>query len=139
MTPTLDAPKATGKIAGMIRRLIHSAMRSSIEELLSGPITEIRKDTGALNRNMTELKSDVSELKTGLHRIDLRLDDTNSRIMGLGARLDKRIDDLSFQQNRTVEEIAGLKTEVSGLKRDQHLTDVVERRLSRIEDRVFSR
>jgi len=102
----------------MIRRIFGGAIRSTLEDVLKEP---------------------MGELKAGQARLEVRLDETNQKIAVLGARLDGRIDgldkkigDLTTQQNRMVEEIAGLK-------RDQKSADVVERRLARIEDRVFAR
>ncbi len=125
MTPTLDAKKATGKIASMFRRLIEGAVRNSIEDLLKQPLNRLEDSQKRLGEGQKRLED-------SLQRIDIHLDDTNSRIMALGARLDKRIDDLALQECRLI-------VEVAGPKRDQHLAAVVERRLSRIEDRVFAR
>jgi len=116
--PKLDGTGFIDKIFGMIRRIFGGAIRSTLEDVLKEP---------------------MGELKAGQARLEVRLDETNQKIAVLGARLDGRIDgldkkigDLTTQQNRMVEEIAGLK-------RDQKSADVVERRLARIEDRVFAR
>jgi predicted nucleic acid-binding Zn-ribbon protein len=151
----------------MIRRLIDGAVRSSFEELLRQPLSEIRQDIAGIRQDMVGIKQtivgiqrdivgiqqdivvikqdivvikqdivgmrgEIGDLKDGQNRLDFRLDDTNKQIMALGARLDARIDEVAVRQGRMVEEVAGLK-------RDQHSADVLERRVARIEDRLFAR
>jgi len=163
--PKLDGTGFTGKILGMIRRIFGSAIRDTMADVLREPLGKIAGELGELKAGQTRLESRLDDTNQRITEQGIRLD---GRINELGARLDTRIDalgaqlhgrmdelsarfdarsdgldkkigDLAAQQSRMVEKIADLGGEVAALKRDQKSADVVERRLTRIEDRVFAR
>jgi chromosome segregation ATPase len=122
---------------------------------LDGRIDELGTRLGGrIDELGTRLGGRIDELGA---RLDGRIDGLDKKIDGLGARLDGRIDELgarlggridgldkkigelTTQQSRMVEKIADLGGEVAALKRDQKSAEVVERRLTRIEDRLFAR
>jgi len=129
--PILDPTGGTGIFARMVRRIISSAMRSSIEELLRQPLNELNDGQKRLETGLAELRLDQQNLRGAFLSLTVHVNE-------MGGRLDKRIDDLTAQQNRLVEQVATLGGEVAALKRDQKSEDAIERRLTRIEDRLFA-
>jgi len=106
-------------------------MRSSIEELLRQPLNELNDGQKRLETGLAELRLDQQNLRGAFLSLTVHVNE-------MGGRLDKRIDDLTAQQNRLVEQVATLGGEVAALKRDQKSEDAIERRLTRIEDRLFA-
>jgi hypothetical protein len=79
----IDATASAGRIAAMIRRLIHGAMRSSLQELLEPALTD--------------LKASIKHLQEGQNRLGLRLDSTNERLDSINSSLSDRIGSLDVK------------------------------------------
>ena len=176
--PILDPAVGAGMIGRMMRRLIYSAMRSSLQELmmpalqevndrlhelkdqvhgldgkvrglegqmlgLEGQLLGLEGQMRGLEGQMRRLEGQMHGLEGQVHGLNEEIKETNSclrtglqrldgRIDALGERLDKRIDELALQQGRMVEEVAALK-------RDRDSAGDLVHRITRIEDRVFAR
>jgi len=146
----------------MIRRIFGNAIRGTIEDVLRDPLSELKAGQSRLEVRFDETNKQIAAVGARLDsridalgarldtkidalgqrldgrigelgtRLDGRIDGLDKKIDALGQRLDGRIGELTAQQNRIVEEVAALK-------RDQKSADVVERRLTRIEDRLFAK
>jgi DNA anti-recombination protein RmuC len=132
----VDTTRKAGKIASMIRNLIKSAMRESIEEHVTPQLQRLSARIDAVDVRTAEsilgLNQRIDILGAQLNqRIDTLGTDLNRRIDTLGERLDHRLDELSQQQGRIVEEVASLK-------RDKESAADLTRRVTRIEDRLFA-
>jgi len=154
--PQLDSAQGAAKVPSMVRKLISSAMRSTVEELLSKPLHDLAEGQKALMVGLQEVRFALGAQSGRIDALGARLDqridaqgnNLNLRIDGLSARMDE----MSTQQNRLTAEVAGLKidvaslktdvagvkTEVVSLKRDRDSADDQAHRITRIEDRVFS-
>ena len=139
----VDSTRKAGKIASMIRNLIKSAMRESIEAWVTPQLDELKvaqKEQSAqiaaldqrLSARIDATNNRLTESFLGLgQRTDGLGAQLSQRIDTLGERLDHRIDELSRQQGRIVEEVAALK-------RDKESAADLTRRVTRIEDRLFA-
>jgi hypothetical protein len=132
--PGLDPKPSSGKIGSMIRRLIHSAMRSSLQEVLEPSLVEI--------------KTSVAELKTGIARLETRLDATNLRLDAANIRFDAKFDSLSSRFDNLTQRFEAkfdefsiqqghLVQQVAGLQRAQEATQDILHRIGRLEDRLL--
>ena len=144
----------------MTKEVIGGIIRNVIEELLKGPLEEMRADMrllkeyaerhalrieqtnqridalgGRLDARLDETNQRIDETNQRLEalggRLDARIDETNQRLEALGGRLDARLDEMIREQSRLAEEVARLKT-------DKALTGDVLHRLERIEDKVLA-
>ena len=100
-----------------------------------------------MSTRMDELAGHMVEMGGRMGEMGGRLD---RRIDEMGSRLDSRIDEcanriggridlLAGQQERFAKEMSGLKSEVGALKRDRESADDLIHRVTRIEDRLFSK
>jgi len=121
----------------MTKEVIGGIIRNVVEELLKGPLEEIRADMRLLKEyaerhalRIEQTNQRIDETNQRIDETNQRIDETNQRIDTLGGRLDARIDELTREQSRLAEEVALLKT-------DRAVTGDVLHRLERIEDKVL--
>jgi len=164
----LDSAQGAAKVPSMVRKLISSAMRSTIEDLLSKPLHDLAEGQKSLVVGLQEVRGALGAQSARIdamgarldHRIDVLGNELNQRIDAQGNHLGQRIDELGNNLtqridaqgatlthridglNARVDELTSqqsrLTAEVAGLKRDRDSADDQAHRITRIEDRVFS-
>jgi len=87
--PVLDPTPQPGKIAQMIRRLIHSAIRSSMQEVIEPSLLDLKASVARLEAGQArhELRMDRLDTKIdeGINRLDAKID---AGLRGLDAKID---------------------------------------------------
>ncbi|HZZ58237.1 MAG TPA: hypothetical protein VFE31_10435 [Opitutaceae bacterium] len=102
MSNPIDPKRSSGFIAGMFARTLRTVMRETVEELVT---------------------PQFQELKRGQERLEAKLDFHVQR-------LDTRIDLLTQQQHRMVEQVAALRSA-------SDVSATLLHRIDRLEDKVF--
>jgi chromosome segregation ATPase len=136
----LDSAQGAAKVPSMVRKLISSAMRSTVEDLLSKPMHDLAEGQKALMVGLQEVRVALGAQTARIdamgarldHRIDVLGSELNQRIDAQGARLDQRIDiqgnnlnlridglsarmdEMSAHQNRLTAEVADFRSEIRG-------------------------
>ena len=126
----LDQTPAHGKLSGMIRRLIHSAMHSSLQELLAPSLAELKASNARLEAGQARLEARLDATNVRIDITNVRIDDTQKRADAKFDRVAARLDEFGAQQ-------ADLIKQVAALERDHENTDDILRRIGRLEDRLI--
>jgi len=118
LIPPIDTARRAGKIFGMVRKLIESAMRSTIQELVTPQFESL-----SLRMNQLEGRVDRSEQKIDAlgQRLEQKIEAQGQRleqkIEAQGQRLEQKID----AQGQCLEK----KIEALGERLDQRLDGVI--------------
>jgi len=104
----LDPSASSGKFAGMIRRFIHGAMKSSLKELLEPALAEQTAAIGGL-------KAQMGQLETRIDRVDAKFDRLDVKVDAVGDRLGAKIDEVSSRLDAKIDAAAArLDAKING-------------------------
>lgn len=119
-----------------MHKLINRAIREAIEEVVGKRFDAMERRFDAIDRRFDTVDSRFDAAGKRIDALGARLD---SRIDGSADRFSAKFDELSAQQGRMIEHIAGLKGAVASLETDRKVMDTLEHRVARIEDRLFAK
>jgi len=155
----LDTKGMTGRIGRMIRRLIESAMRNTIQELVTPHFVRIEerfqlidkrfdlvdqrfeqmdRRFGQIDQRFEQIDQRFEQVDLKFERIDRRFEQMDQRITGLGERLDHRIDGLSGRIEELTQQQGRIIESVAALKRDRESAENLVHRVTRLEDRFLA-